>query len=110
MIAEKDLQLLQDNAIFIHPDELLLWVGQPSRKCYKKKSKERSCTDLLLAAPLLAFCPIVFISLYRQSVVGFWFVLFLSLVFATMFVHSFFNNINELKHSVYAVTDLVWSR
>ncbi len=97
MITEENLSLLKENNIFIHPDETLLWVGQPSRKCYKKKSKEREMDELPVVMPLIAVMLLLFILAFRQPPSVFWTFIVLCIVIAVFWINSSFNRITDLE-------------
>ncbi len=109
MIAENDLQLLQENAIHIYPHETVVWVGQPSRKYAQKLQLKESLTALLyMATFILSF---FFLSIVLSPVIfhhaiywNHWFTL-LTIAFLLLGRYSVIRQRIEIKNAVYVLTD-----
>ncbi len=105
MIAEKDLQLLQDNAIFIHPDETIRWVGRPSRRYAKTILRKRSFDNLLLIALFIFLLYFFLPGMEGKEEENHTSSIFSIIAVAIVFIYMLIKQRRKAENSIFVITD-----
>lgn len=103
MITQEKILLLQQNAIWVDPNEKILWIGQPNKYSYVLNEFWELLKGLGLMIGVIAFFVLIG-SIYKKEILWTETGIFFAIVLCQI-IYKLTKRLVELKSTIYLLTD-----